>query len=150
MNKLLIIFVLIIAIFLFYYFFIQIKDFYVKKTGIIKINDKELQVNIADNFLKRTKGLSGKNRIENNQGMFFVFESPGIYPFWMKKMKFDIDIAWVDKDFKIIHIVENVSAKTFPKTFVSDKPGKYVLEVNAGWFDDNSIKIGDIINFYAK
>jgi len=29
---------------------------------------------------------------------FFVFEKSDIYPFWMKDMKFAIDIIWIMED----------------------------------------------------
>ena len=44
------------------------------------------------------KGLSGRDNLADDEGMFFVFEKSDIYPFWMKDMKFAIDIIWIMED----------------------------------------------------
>ena len=36
--------------------------------------------------------------------MLFIFSQPDFYPFWMKDMKFPIDIIWLDENLQIINI----------------------------------------------
>jgi uncharacterized membrane protein (UPF0127 family) len=40
--------------------------------------------------------------------MLFVFEDSAKYSFWMKDMKFLIDIIWLDNDGKVVHIEQNL------------------------------------------
>ena len=53
------------------------------------------------------QGLAVKNQLKENEAMLFVFEKPGKHSFWMKDMKFPIDIIWLDSTGKIVHIEEN-------------------------------------------
>jgi uncharacterized protein len=119
---------------------------------IIKIGGKILNVEVANTPEKQTQGLSGKEGLTENQGMLFVFNKEGYYGFWMKDMKFSIDIAWLNKDKKIIHIEENVLPETYPKVFYAfrfDNPilNLYVLETKANFFKNSGIKIGDVAEF---
>jgi uncharacterized membrane protein (UPF0127 family) len=127
--------------------FLILRSSLAPKFKIIKINQKEILVEIADNKLKRKMGLSGRDFLPENQGMIFIFDKPDYYSFWMKNMKFPIDIIWVDENWQIIDITEKISPESFPKSFQPKKPIKYVIEVNAGFVEKNNIKIGDKINF---
>ena len=111
-----------------------------KKT--ITINDREIIVEIADEPNEQTRGLSGRESLLENEGMLFIFPQPATPSFWMKEMKFAIDIIWLDAASIIVGIQKNVSPDTFPQTFFPPSPIKYVLEVNAGWSERNKIKAG--------
>ena len=114
----------------------------------IVVGDSKILVEVADREDKRKKGLGGRESLGENEGMLFVFpESTSGVVFWMKDMKFAIDIIWIAGD-KIIKIDKNVQ----PEPGVADEKLKlynpetdidYVLEVNAGFSDKNKIKVGD-------
>lgn len=114
---------------------------------ILVIGNTEIQIEIADDEAERVQGLSGREPLPEKAGLLFVFEREGRYGIWMKEMSFPIDIAWLDKDKRIIHLEENVSPETYPKIFTPDDPALYVLEVNAGFFDKNNIKVTDQAKF---
>jgi uncharacterized membrane protein (UPF0127 family) len=42
------------------------------------------------------KGLAVKNELRDNESMLFVYEEPSKQSFWMKDMRFPIDIIWID------------------------------------------------------
>lgn len=116
-------------------------------TKTLKIGEITLNVEIADTATKRERGLSGKIWLREDEGLLFVFEKEGYYGFWMKDMNFPIDIAWLDKDKKIIHIEKAVDPKTYPKIFNPTAPSLYVLETSANFFENSKIKIGDFAEF---
>ena len=95
-------------------------------------------------------GLSGIRSLSSTSGMFFVFDKPDDYGFWMKDMKFPLDIIWLDQDFKIIHIEHDLSFATYPKVFLPGSLAKYVIEVNAGFADKFSLAIGETMQIYQK
>jgi uncharacterized membrane protein (UPF0127 family) len=101
-------------------------------------------VEIADTDAERTLGLSGRESLAENNGLLFVFETEGYHGIWMKEMNFPIDIAWLDKNKKIIHLEHNVAPETYPKVFNPPTPDLFVLETNAGFFQKFDIKAGDI------
>ena len=115
------------------------------KYSQIKIKDKKIKAEVADNLELRLKGLSGHKSFCSNCAMLFVFERADIYPFWMKEMNFPLDIVWI-KDKKIIEIVE--SAPT-PQTagqimnYTPNAPADLVLELNGGFCKKYNIKTGD-------
>ncbi len=113
----------------------------------IYIKNIKLAVDVADEPHEQTRGLSGREYMAEDEGMIFIFQESIIPPFWMKDMKFGLDIIWIDSENTIIGIEKNVSPDTFPKTFSPPLPVKYVLEVSAGWSDKNKIKIGDKMLF---
>lgn len=133
--------VLLVGFLFFNYYKSEQKMVYDK--GVINIGSNSFFVEIADDELTRVKGLSDRKTISSNQGMFFVFEQPGNYGFWMKDMLFAIDIIWIDQNFVINHIEKNISPDTYPKLFYSNTESMYVLELLSGSVDKFNIKIGD-------
>lgn len=117
------------------------------QTKTFKIGGAILNVGIADTEAKQQQGLSGKLGLPPNEGLLFVFDKPGYYGFWMKDMNFPIDIAWFDKDKRLIYLDSNVPPSSYPDILVPDTPSLYVLETNANFFIDHGIKIGDAAEF---
>lgn len=100
---------------------------------------------VADEEETRVRGLGGFSSIRENQGMLFVFDDIGKHGFWMKDMNFPIDIMWMDEYYKIIYIEENVKPESYPKIYGANVDSKYVLEVNAGFVEENDVVRGDIL-----
>lgn len=61
-------------------------------------------------------------------------------------MKFPIDVIWLDENYRVVNIIQNVQPDSFPKIFEPSKSAKYILEVNAGFARRNDIKAGDDLN----
>lgn len=79
--------------------------------------------------------------------MLFVYDEPGDYRFWMKDTKIPLDMFWIDSNKQIVHIERDVQPSSYPKSFGSTKPAKYVLETNAGFADKYKIKNRDNVAF---
>lgn len=108
----------------------------------LKIGDGELKVELADTIIKRYRGLSGRKFLPQNQGMLFVFPKPGYYGFVMRGMKFPLDFVWLDQNKKVVETTTHIKPSSYPKVFRPGRPVQYVLEVNAGWVEKNSIQPG--------
>jgi uncharacterized membrane protein (UPF0127 family) len=98
---------------------------------------------------EREKGLSDREELAQNKGMFFIFEKEGIYPFWMKNMNFPLDIVWLDKDNKVVYLVENVKPCDAGacQIIYPDQKAQYILEINAGEAGKIGLKEGSIVEF---
>lgn len=119
------------------------------KSPIAKINNRTFKLYIAKSDRDKQIGLSKYKKIDNTQGMVFSFSKASYYPFWMKEMKFPIDIIFI-KDGKIVTIYKNVQIpknNSNPPVYNSAVPADTVLEVNAGISDKYSFKEGDRVNF---
>ncbi len=120
------------------------------ETGKIQYVDFALVrvgVEVADNPLARTQGLSGRESLQEGEGLLFVFDRPGRHSFWMKDMNFPIDIIWLEGDGDVVHIEKDVRPDSYPQTFTPRLPARYVLEVNAGFTENQNIKVGDKAEF---
>lgn len=107
-----------------------------------------MQVEIADTESKRQLGLMSRQSMPENQGMLFVFEKEETQSFWMKNMKFPLDIIWISEDKRIVDIKSNVlPCRDSCESIVPQAKAKYVLEVNAGFVERNKIRIGDEVSF---
>jgi uncharacterized membrane protein (UPF0127 family) len=114
------------------------------------LGGKIFNIDIADNAFTQKRGLSGRDPLSTNEGMFFVFERLEKHGFWMKDMLFSIDIIWLDENYTITHIEKSVSPETYPKVFYPEKPSLYVLEILANQSDLLGIKVGDKLNILDK
>ena len=110
----------------------------------VTIRGTVIPVEVARTPALRTQGLSGRESLSADGGMLFVFEKKGSYGFWMKEMKFPLDIIWIADD-KIVDIKPNLPpagladlVSYFPQT-----PANYVLEVNAGFAASHGWQTGD-------
>lgn len=106
---------------------------------------KSYTVLLADDTYKSTKGLGYRDNLPANQGMLFPYKVEEQQCFWMKGMKFSIDMIWLDADRKVTAVETNVSPATYPKSFCHD--GQYVLELNAGQAEKAAIRQGVQLEF---
>ena len=111
----------------------------------VLVGDVRVRALVADTNTLREKGLSGVERIADDEGMLFVFDQPDIHAFWMPDMNFSIDIIWVDVHKKIIGVSENAQPLidgARPAYYHPSAPAQYVLEVPAGFFQKHGLKKG--------
>ena len=110
---------------------------------------KTYELELADTPEKRTIGLMNKSFMPVNEGMLFVFDSSGIYPFWMKDTKIALDMIWVNDSGEIVFIKENaqpcsnIVSAICTSVIPGIKPAKYVIELNGGQSKELGLKIGD-------
>ena len=90
------------------------------------------------------RGLQGRQGLGSNRGMLFFFAADDRYRFWMKDMKFPIDIIWLDRQDRIVAIGENVPPCVADPCPVYGPPAnaRYVLEVSAGFSRAHAMKPG--------
>jgi uncharacterized protein len=121
-----------------------------KDIAQVEIAGKTFSVEVADEEEEREKGLSNRKTLGENEGMLFVFEYPTIPVFWMKDMKFPIDIVWISEG-KVIGWVSNV----LPEPGIRDEdlavysPPQLVdmiLEIPSGTVSGQNIVEGDAVS----
>lgn len=107
------------------------------KQSTVKVAEKAFTVELADSPLLRQQGLSGRSLLAKDAGMLFIFERPGHHVFWMKDMKFNIDIVWIADD-QVVGVTRGYASN--PTELLTPPAAvRYVLEVAA----DSNIKVGD-------
>lgn len=149
--------ILLLAVIFGALYFYKIQDIptipFIPQEAVIKtltINNARLKVEIADTKEKRSKGLGGREKLATDEGMLFIFEKAGRYPFWMKGLTYPLDFIWINKD-TVLDITPNVQSplpgqadQSLP-IYTSEKEIDKVLEVNGGTVQKLNIKIGDSV-----
>lgn len=110
---------------------------------------KKIDIELAENDEERMQGLMYRRSMDDTKGMLFIFDQEENQSFWMKNTVIPLDILYVNSKMEIVKIFKNTipfSEKSLP----SEKPAKYVVEVNGGYCDKYGIKEGDIIRFEKK
>lgn len=113
----------------------------------LTFSNKTIVIEVVESQEARTQGLGGRKKLKQDKGMLFVFQNSDRHAIWMKDMNFPLDILWLDDTKQVIHIEEDVAPETYPQTFTSNNPAKYVLEVNSGFVQEHRVKVGDTANF---
>jgi uncharacterized protein len=116
----------------------------------VSIEGYELSAEIPVTGELMSKGLSVKNQLRENESMLFVFEEPLRHTFWMRDMKFPIDIIWLDSNGKIVHIEENLMPCPLVlicPSYAPNADSQFVLETIAGFAQRHNISLGATIKF---
>jgi uncharacterized membrane protein (UPF0127 family) len=99
-----------------------------------------IEAQVAATNEQRMTGLMHRKEMPQHEGMLFVFEAPGQQCFWMKNTLLPLAIAFIADDGSIVNIAEMQPQSL--DSHCSDKPVRYVLEMNKGWFAKKGIKPG--------
>lgn len=119
------------------------------KENSVTINNKIIKVEIADTIETQFRGLSNREELCADCGMLFVLPDKKVRTFVMRDMNFPLDFIWIDDD-KIVKIDKDAKPEGSNPVirFSSEEEVSYVLEVNAGFCEDNNIEVGNSVKFY--
>ncbi len=115
-----------------------------KEAPSITIRDRTVQLEIAQTPAEQARGLGDRDELAWGHGMLFEYPAPGFPGFWMKGMRFDIDIVWiregriVDVSHRVRHFPEGPGPTIRPRQLTDT-----VLEVPAGFAQAHSWRVGD-------
>lgn len=115
----------------------------------ISVGKHKLHVEIVDTPEKITLGLGERDEI-GSDGMLFVLPNKHIPAFWMKGMRFPLDMVWIDTD-TVVDIHEHVPTQmgvmeSYMTVYQPKVPVTHVLELEAGQVQKRKIRIGDVVN----
>lgn len=118
------------------------------------VNTHTISLTLARTEKEKQIGLSETPSLQKNSGMLFLFDTADTYGFWMKNMKYPIDIIFIN-DSKIITIFKNVTPPPTDSAIPDEKlpiytpasPSNRVLEIPGGMSDTYSLKVGDNVEF---
>ncbi len=113
----------------------------------IKIGESRLNLLVAKTFTEKQAGVSVLSKLEIGEGMIFQFKIPMRYGFWMRGVRFPIDIIWI-RSKKVVGINHGVPAGRgisllslqayYPPVMVD-----CVIEVAGGEAERLGINVGD-------
>ena len=99
-----------------------------------------IRAEVANTDSTRTEGLMYRKSMPVNDGMLFVFDQTAQHCMWMRNTLIPLSVAFLDGQGRIINVEEML-----PQTennHCAEKPAKFALEMNAGWFKNRGIGAG--------
>jgi YVTN family beta-propeller protein len=105
-------------------------------------------VEVPDELDEHIRGLMFRQHLPWNAGMLFAFYEEEHIAFWMKNTLIPLDMIFIDSSSEIVDIIENVPPceQDDCPGYPSQEPAQYVLEVNAGFVQENGVRVGDRVS----
>ncbi|GMO10890.1 MAG: hypothetical protein Nk1A_9260 [Endomicrobiia bacterium] len=101
----------------------------------IKIDDNVYNIQVAESEEEFLKGLKDVEKLPEDSGMLFPYDSEREVNFWMKDTLIPLDIIFIDEDFNVTKVTRGIPKD---ETLITGF-AQYVLELNA----DSKVEIGD-------
>lgn len=111
-----------------------------------------IQAEVADDDISRARGLMMREQLGEHQGMWFryVSERPGHAGFWMYNTWIPLDIAFLDREQRIVRIIEMQPCTSIDPSrcpvYQPNVPYFGALEMNLGYFAKHAIGVGTKIS----
>ncbi|MCX7878846.1 MAG: DUF192 domain-containing protein [Ignavibacteria bacterium] len=107
---------------------------------------RKIDVEVAITPQERSQGLMYRSSMDEDKGMLFIFEKEEIQSFWMKNTKIPLDIIFIDSK-GVINTIHKNTVPYSERSLPSEKPSRFVVEVNGGFCERNGIREGDLIEY---
>lgn len=107
-----------------------------------------IRAEVATSDDERARGLMFREKMGTNEGMVFRFPEARKVCMWMKNTVLPLSVAFLDEDGRIINI-EDMQPQTLD-AHCGNKPARYALEMNQGWFKQRNVKPGEIVSGLPK
>lgn len=121
-------------------------------TGTLTLNGTRIKAEFVSSPSDIQQGLSDRESMSRDAGMFFELGFRDFHTFWMNRMHFPLDIIWIDGN-TVVDIAENLPAPKFgeiPYTYTPNAEADRVLEVNVGVVAETKLKVGDEVGGLTK
>lgn len=107
--------------------------------------DVRVTVELARTRREITRGLMFREKLNDDQGMLFVFNEEQPLGFWMKNTLIALDIIFISRNLEIVSTRTRVPpCERDPcPVYRSEKPAQFVVEVNAGFVEKYGISQGN-------
>ncbi len=113
----------------------------------VSINGVSFNVTLAEDDNSRAMGLMYEKSLAEDAGMLFIFPDSRPRAFWMKNTLIPLDILYFNQQQILVSIQADVppcrATTSRCPNYPSEKPAKYVLEINAGLAEKHNFKVGD-------
>jgi len=124
---------------------------------VVTVGGASFKVELAITQDQRTQGLSGRAMLPPGTGMLFVFDQEGRYSFWMKEMRFPLDLVWIGAQCTVVDITHKapppapgqsaLGGVTELPLYIPVAPARYVLEVNGGETEAAGVRVDSRVEF---
>lgn len=101
------------------------------------------QIELAVTLEQRRQGLMFRQKLDPKQGMLLVYPRAGDHRIWMKNMRIDLRVYWIDDKFTVISVQRLESCHSSPcPVFSAPRAARFILELGDY---DHDLAPGDTI-----
>jgi len=111
----------------------------------MSIAGKTFHAQLAISDFEKSKGLMYRKSLGEDEAMIFVYTNPQQMSFWMKNTFINLDLAFFNKDGKLLEI-KSLYAHKLDSVRSASHDVLYCMESNESWFEKNKIKVGDSLD----
>jgi uncharacterized membrane protein (UPF0127 family) len=102
--------------------------------------DIPLTVELARTSEEHNMGLMFRKKLDDGEGMLFIYNRDQILSFWMKNTVIPLSIAFISHDRRVIEI-QDMQPQSL-QSIRSSRSARYALEAPQGWFERAGITSG--------
>ena len=106
----------------------------------------EVDVEVADTALERSRGLMGREELAADAGMVFLVPEPTESWFTMKDTLIPLSVAFWDREGQIFGFQDMEPCPADPCIqYPPGAPWTGAVEVNQGFFEEHEVEVGDVV-----
>ena len=99
-----------------------------------------IRAELAADDPSRMRGLMFRKALGPNEGMLFVFDEATTHCMWMKNTDLPLSVAFLDERARVINIADMTPHSE--ESHCAERPARYALEMEQGWFAARGVKPG--------
>jgi uncharacterized protein len=106
---------------------------------------KQIMAQVADTPEKQVVGLFFAKGLPPDNALLYIYDDEDFHKIWTKNTHFPLDILWMDRHRKILHIEENVPScaeDPCPAYGPGEPDALYVMQTAAGFVRNNHLTPG--------
>lgn len=121
------------------------------KEILASISGVPVVLKLATTIESISKGFMGKPEPKDNNGMLFVHPEDEVLTYWMKDVKFPLDIMFFNSSMELIKYKTMDGYKGESDSdlirYSSESPCRFAIEMKKNWCRDNNIIVGSKLKF---
>ena len=127
--------------------------------GTVMAKGHRFTAEVAVSEAERAQGLMGRHSLASDRCMIFLYAEDGPHPIWMKNCFISLDVAWTDKDGRVVELVPDVPPPSPIQIYNSDADypnfggkvdSRHFIEFPQGTFKRIGLKVGDRLGWDLK
>lgn len=127
--------------------------------GTVTVKGRPFTAEVAVSEAERAQGLMGRHSLASDRCMIFLYGEDGPHPIWMKNCFIALDVAWIDKDGRIVELVPDVPPPSPVQVYANDADypnyggkvdSRHFIEFPQGTFKRLGLKVGDRLGWNLK
>ena len=113
----------------------------------LRIGDGVFQAKVASNDQDRAKWANSMTNLSPSQVLLMAYPNEDKWAVDTNDIKTPIDIIWLNKNKKVVHIVEGVSPESVQKIYASNLDAMYIIEMSAGLVEGRTNQPDSVADF---